>query len=113
MATNRDAYVTAYGGPQVDTPSYAMCNPTQGCFKDFNPFGAPTAGDPAKAKQMLQAAGVTTPVKITVVYRSPPDGRQGALGAEGDLGPGGLRRPARGPDDEVLRRRSGSRVRQP
>jgi len=72
VATNRDAYVTAYGGPQVDTPSYAMCNKTQACFKDFNPFGAPTAGDPAKAKQMLQAAGVTTPVKITVVYRSRP-----------------------------------------
>jgi len=72
VATNRDAYVTAYGGPQVESPSYAMCNPTQGCFKQFNTFGTPTAGDPAKAKQMLQAAGVTTPVKITVVYRSRP-----------------------------------------
>jgi peptide/nickel transport system substrate-binding protein len=72
VATNRDAYVTAYGGPQVMAPSYAMCNKTQACFKDFNPFGAPTAGDPAKAKQMLQAAGVTTPVNITVVYRSRP-----------------------------------------
>ncbi len=33
VATNRDAYVTAYGGPQVDSPSYAMCNPAQQCFK--------------------------------------------------------------------------------
>jgi len=71
-ATNRDAYVTAYGGPQVESPSYAMCLSTMSCFKQVNPFGVPTAGDPAKAKQMLQAAGVQLPVKITVAYRSRP-----------------------------------------
>ncbi|GMA18425.1 ABC transporter substrate-binding protein [Arsenicicoccus piscis] len=72
VATNRDAYITAYGGPSVMTPTYAMCNKELKCYKDFNPFGAPTAGDPAKAKQLLQEAGMTLPVPITVVYRSRP-----------------------------------------
>jgi peptide/nickel transport system substrate-binding protein len=70
MATSRDAYVTANGGPQVYTPSYSMCNPVLPCYsKDFNPFGAPTAGDPTAAKKVLQDAGKTLPVNITVVYR--------------------------------------------
>ena len=70
MATNRDAYVTANGGKQVMTPSYSMCNPALPCYsKDFNPFGAPTAGDPAAAKKVLQDAGKTLPINITVVYR--------------------------------------------
>jgi peptide/nickel transport system substrate-binding protein len=70
MATNRDAYVTANGGPQVMTPAYVICNPTLKCFsKGFNPFGAPTAGDPAGAKKVLQDAGKTLPVNVTVVYR--------------------------------------------
>ena len=40
------------------------------CYnKDFNPFGAPTAGDPVAAKKVLQDAGKTLPVNITVAYR--------------------------------------------
>ncbi|MEO7060065.1 MAG: ABC transporter substrate-binding protein [Lapillicoccus sp.] len=69
MATNRDAYVTANGGPQIMTPSYAICNKALACYKDFNPFGAPTSGDPVGAKKVLTDAGITTPVNITVVYR--------------------------------------------
>jgi peptide/nickel transport system substrate-binding protein len=70
MATNRDAYVTANGGKQVMTPSYMMCNPVMKCYnKDFNPFGAPTAGDPVAAKKVLQDAGKTLPINITVAYR--------------------------------------------
>jgi peptide/nickel transport system substrate-binding protein len=70
MATNRDAYVTANGGKQVMTPSYTVCNPELACAsKDFNPFGAPTAGDPVAAKKVLQDAGKTLPLAITVVYR--------------------------------------------
>jgi peptide/nickel transport system substrate-binding protein len=73
MATNRDAYVTANGGPQVMTPSYSTCNPVLKCYsKDFNPFGAPTAGDPTAAKKVLQDAGKTLPINITVAYRKTP-----------------------------------------
>ena len=73
MSTNRDAYITANGGSQVMIPTYAMCNQVLPCFtlvsKDFNPFGAPTAGDATGAKKVLTDAGITTPVNITVVYR--------------------------------------------
>ena len=70
MATNRDAYVTANGGKQVMTPSYTMCNPVMKCYnKDTNAFGAPTAGDPVAAKKVLQDAGKTVPINITVAYR--------------------------------------------
>jgi peptide/nickel transport system substrate-binding protein len=70
MATNRDAYVTANGGKQVMTPSYTMCNPVMKCYnKDTNAFGAPTAGDPVAAKKVLQDAGKTLPINITVAYR--------------------------------------------
>ena len=72
VATNRDAYVTAYGGTQAMVPAYAMCNKALKCFKDFNPFGAPTSGDPTGAKKILTDAGIATPVNITVVYRSRP-----------------------------------------
>ncbi len=69
MATNRDAYITANGGPQIMTPTYAICNKVLACYKDFNPFGAPTSGDPTGAKKVLTDAGITTPVNITVAYR--------------------------------------------
>ena len=70
MATNRDAYVTANGGTQVMTPSYSVCNPVLKCYgKDFNPFGAPTSGDATAARKVLQDAGKSLPVPITVVYR--------------------------------------------
>jgi len=70
MATNRDAYVTANGGKEVFTPTFGMCVAVLPCYdKDFNPFGAPTAGDPVAAKKVLQDAGKTLPVNVTVVYR--------------------------------------------
>ena len=71
MATNRDAYVTANGGKQVMTPTLRDVQPgaRRATSKDFNPFGAPTAGDPAAAKKVLQDAGKTLPINITVVYR--------------------------------------------
>jgi peptide/nickel transport system substrate-binding protein len=70
MATNRDAYVTANGGTQVMTPTYSICNPQLKCYSNgFNPFGAPTSGDPAGAKKVLQDAGKTLPLNVTVVYR--------------------------------------------
>ena len=69
MPPNKDAYVTANGGKQVMTPTFSMCNPVLKCYSQGNPFGAPSAGDPAAAKKVLQDAGKTLPVNVTVVYR--------------------------------------------
>jgi peptide/nickel transport system substrate-binding protein len=72
VATNKDAYITAYGGSQVMTPTNAMCNKDLPCYKEFNPFNQTTKGDPDAAKKILADAGIATPVNITVVYRSRP-----------------------------------------
>lgn len=72
MATNREAYATAYGGPQVMIPSYAMCNKELDCFKEFNVFNVPTTGDPEAAKKVLTESGLPQPVNITVAYRKRP-----------------------------------------
>jgi peptide/nickel transport system substrate-binding protein len=80
VATSRDGYIAAHGGAQAMIPTYAMCNKELACFKDFNPFGAPSAGDPVAAKKILTDAGIATPVNITVVYRSNPT-RDKALSA--------------------------------
>jgi len=69
MATNRGAYITAYGGPTVMTPAFAMCNKELKCFKDFNPFGNQPNGDVEGAKKLLAEAGQPSPLPITVVYR--------------------------------------------
>ncbi|WP_409483654.1 ABC transporter substrate-binding protein [Arsenicicoccus dermatophilus] len=69
MATNRGAYITAYGGPSVMTPSFGMCNKALKCAKDFNPFGNDANGDVEGAKKLLQEAGAPSPLPITVVYR--------------------------------------------
>ncbi|MGB8384480.1 MAG: ABC transporter substrate-binding protein [Dermatophilaceae bacterium] len=72
MATSRDAYSTAYGGKSIMDPTYSMCSKLLRCYKEFNPFGAPTSGDTAGAKKVLQDAGLTLPVPVTVVYRKRP-----------------------------------------
>lgn len=72
MATNKDAYITALGGPQVAVATNAMCNKEVKCYQESNPFGTPSKGDTEAAKKVLTESGLPLPVKITVVYRSRP-----------------------------------------
>jgi len=72
MATNRDGYSTAYGGKSIMETTYSMCGKALKCYREFNPFGAPTSGDKDGAKKVLQEAGLTLPVPITLVYRKRP-----------------------------------------
>ena len=69
IATDRDAYVQALGGPMVLSPTYSMCNKGLPCYRESNPFGAPTGGDPERAKGVLAESGLTQPVPITVAFR--------------------------------------------
>jgi peptide/nickel transport system substrate-binding protein len=68
LATDRSAYVTAVGGSIVAQPTNSLINPALPAFPNI-PLPAGDKGDQAKAKQMLQDAGLTLPVKITVAYR--------------------------------------------
>ena len=69
MSTNREAYVRAVGGTAAAETTYAMINKSLPGYRDFNPIQVPPTGDAAKARTLLQASGLTMPVKITVAYR--------------------------------------------
>ena len=73
MATNRDAFVSAYGGPTAMTPTYSVLASTVPGRRDFNPFGVGAGGDPARARALLTAAKVSLPVPIQVAYRQSED----------------------------------------
>jgi peptide/nickel transport system substrate-binding protein len=69
VATDKTGYITAYGGPAMSVPSNSITQKSVAGFKDFpNPFGAPDGGDPAKAKALLQQAGVHIPYPIHYTY---------------------------------------------
>jgi len=72
ISTDKTAYILAEGGPAVAKPAYGLVNPSLGAsggYLDFNAFpGVSASGDPAKAKQMLQAAGVSLPFPIHFTY---------------------------------------------
>jgi peptide/nickel transport system substrate-binding protein len=81
MSTNRAAYVTALGGSSAAEPTYALINKSLPAYRVFNPLNVPLRGDAARAHTLLQASGLTLPVKITVAYRkgSPSDNAMAAL----------------------------------
>jgi peptide/nickel transport system substrate-binding protein len=81
MATNRDAYVNALGGPSAAEATHAMINKSLPAYRDFNPLNVPPRGDTAKARTLLHASGLTLPVNITVAYRkgAPADNAMAAL----------------------------------
>jgi len=81
MSTNRAAYTTALGGASAAEPTYAMINKSLPAYRAFNPLNVPLRGDVARAHTLLQASGLTMPVKITVAYRkgSPSDNAMAAL----------------------------------
>ena len=68
LATDKTSYITALGGKSMATPASSIIAPANPGYKEFNAFGSTDAGDPAKAKAMLTAAGVKMPVKITYIY---------------------------------------------
>lgn len=62
--------MTAGGGPKAYQEAHDIVNPSvKGYQPDLFPAGA---GDPAKAKQILQSAGVKMPYPITYTYPSTP-----------------------------------------
>jgi peptide/nickel transport system substrate-binding protein len=69
VAVDKNAWVTAYGGPALEKPWNTIIAADVQGYKDFgNTFGAPDNGDPDKAKSLLQQAGVKTPYPIHFTY---------------------------------------------
>jgi peptide/nickel transport system substrate-binding protein len=71
-ATNREAYVTAIGGPTAAEPSRSLLPRFLPAAHDEDPIGTGDRGDVAQARALLDEAGVDTPVAFTVAYRSTP-----------------------------------------
>jgi peptide/nickel transport system substrate-binding protein len=71
-ATNRDAYVTAIGGATAADPALSLVPKSLPAAHDSDPVGVGTRGDAARARAMLTQAGMTTPLRFTVAYRSNP-----------------------------------------
>lgn len=72
LATNRDGYVTALGGPSAAAPTSTLIGPALPGHRDDDPLGAGTSGDAGAARAALRASGLTLPVKVQVAYRSTP-----------------------------------------
>ncbi len=71
-STNRDAYVTAIGGDTAADPAISLLPRALPASHDDDPVAAGLRGDAARAKALLAEAGVSTPVKFTIAYRSDP-----------------------------------------
>lgn len=69
-ATNRDAYVTAIGGPMTAEPTLSLIPAALPAAHADDPVSTGTGGDAVAAKGLLSAAKVTAPVKFTIAYRS-------------------------------------------
>jgi peptide/nickel transport system substrate-binding protein len=77
MSTNRNAWITAEGGPAVANPAHGLVLPalgTAGGYKQFNAFpDATDAGNPAAAKKLLQDHGYKLPIPIHFTYSGGTD----------------------------------------
>ncbi len=72
LATNREGYVAALGGPSSADATATLISPALPGHRDDDPLGAGPGGDPSKAREALQRSGLTLPVPVRVAYRSSP-----------------------------------------
>lgn len=68
VSEDKTGYITAGGGSSYYTAATSQLTPTTKGFKKTNILGVGDSGDPAKAKSILQKAGVKMPVPITLIY---------------------------------------------
>jgi peptide/nickel transport system substrate-binding protein len=68
MSTDRGAYITALGGPELNSPMLNILAKNLPAYQEFEPFGASANGDPQAARQVLESSGLDLPVPITVTY---------------------------------------------
>jgi len=65
-AVNKETYRTARGGKSAGDYATTIMTPLLPGYNKYDLYKAPPTGDPAKAKQLLQEAGVTLPLKMTL-----------------------------------------------
>jgi peptide/nickel transport system substrate-binding protein len=72
LATDKTTYRVAMGGETYGEYATTIMSKTIAGWKEFNVLGAPPEGDIAKAKSLLQEAGVSQPYPITYAYQQSP-----------------------------------------
>jgi peptide/nickel transport system substrate-binding protein len=91
-ATNKKAVVQVLGGPDVYSPTGQVLTPTLVGYKKFDPYATPdSAGDPAKAKELLAKAGYPNGLDLIFLYRN--KGKAPAIAAtmQAELAKAGIR----------------------
>ena len=68
VSTNSDAYNVALGGDKAGSPAESIVSPAVVGYKENPAFSGSNSGDPDAAKQILEDAGVSMPVKIKFTY---------------------------------------------
>ncbi|MCU1590394.1 MAG: transporter substrate-binding protein [Frankiales bacterium] len=91
-ATNKKAVVQVLGGPDVYAPTGQVLTPTLLGYKRFDPYATPdSAGDPAKAKALLAAAGYPNGLDLTFLYRNKGKAPAVAATMQAELKKAGIR----------------------
>jgi peptide/nickel transport system substrate-binding protein len=67
-AVNRSQIQRVWGGPSVGTPTDQILPPSVPAYRDYHAY--PDQPDLAKAKQLMQESGVTTPIKTQLRTRN-------------------------------------------
>ncbi|MGB9376214.1 MAG: ABC transporter substrate-binding protein [Mycobacteriales bacterium] len=89
-AVNKESYRTARGGKYAGEYASTILTPLVPGHLDFDLYKAPPRGDPEKAKQLLQQAGVKTPLRLTMASPSVGKGVTQAVAVQAALSRAGI-----------------------
>jgi peptide/nickel transport system substrate-binding protein len=91
-AVNKKAIIQVLGGPVLNQPLGQILTPPILGYEEFDPYATPdSAGDPAKAKELLAKAGYPNGLDLVYLYRN--KGKQPAIAAtmQAELAKSGIR----------------------
>lgn len=91
-ATNKKALIQVLGGPTLFEPTGNVLTPPITGYKKIDLYETPdSAGDPAKAKELLAAAGYPNGLDLTFLYRNRGKSPQLAATMQAELAKAGIR----------------------
>lgn len=89
-AVNKESYRTARGGRHAGEYASTILSPLVPGHREYDLYKAPPRGDAEKAKQLLQQAGVQTPLRLTMASPSVGKGVTQAVAVQAALKRAGI-----------------------